>query len=139
MIWTLLPPTLSLTSIVQTLSSRYAIILGGYGPGYTELAQVILEDFPQGCVQKILQVEVVTHDKVCHNVVPDLPPALARFLGDTSGLAEFVDDKVSKCFKFQWRYFLNFVFQVVFCRHTSCWRLDMRNNTWTRSASLHVC
>ena len=43
-----------------------------------------------------MQVEVVTHDKVCHNVVPDLPPALARFLGDTSGLAEFVDDKVSK-------------------------------------------
>ena len=25
----------------------------------------------------------------------DIPPALARFLGDVSGLAEFVSDKVS--------------------------------------------
>lgn len=103
-ILTLIPLTSSLTSIVQTLSSRYAIVLGGYGPGYTELSKV----------------EVVRHDKVCHNAVTDIPPALARFLGDTSGLAEFVDDK------------------VMFCRHTACWRLDMRNNTWARSASLHV-
>ena len=36
----------------------------------------------------------MTHNKVCHNVVTEVPPALARFLGDTSGLAEFVDDKV---------------------------------------------
>ena len=36
----------------------------------------------------------MTHNKVCHNVVSEVPPALARFLGDTSGLAEFVDDKV---------------------------------------------
>lgn len=100
----LLPLNSALASIVQTLSSEYAIVLGGYGPGYTELSQV----------------EIVTHNKVCHNVVSEVPPAMARFLGDTSGLAEFVDDK------------------VMFCRHATCWRLDLRNNTWSRSASLHA-
>lgn len=40
-----LQSTSGLTSIVQTLSSRYAIVLGGYGPGYTELSQVILGGF----------------------------------------------------------------------------------------------
>ena len=69
----------SYSTIVQTLSSRYAMVLGGYGPGYTELSQV----------------EVVTHNKICHGVVADIPPALARFLGDVSGLAEFVEDKVN--------------------------------------------
>ena len=64
--------------IVQSLSSRYAVVLGGYGPGYTELSMV----------------EVVRHDRVCKNIISDLPPALARFLGDVSGLAEFVDNKV---------------------------------------------
>ena len=92
------------STIVQTLSSDYAIVLGGYGPGYSELSQV----------------EIVTHDQVCHGVVSDIPPALARFLGDVSGLAEFVSD------------------QVMFCRHSACWRLNLRNNTWNRAASLHV-
>ena len=69
----------SYSTIVQTLSSRYALVLGGYGPGYTELSQV----------------DVVTHNKVCHGVIADIPPALARFLGDVSGLAEFVEDKVN--------------------------------------------
>ena len=43
-------PSLSLATpfIVQSLSSRYAIVLGGYGPGYQEL----------------LPVDVVKHDKV---------------------------------------------------------------------------
>ena len=54
------------------------MVLGGYGPGYTELSTV----------------EVVRHDRVCRNIISDIPPALARFLGDVSGLAEFVDDKV---------------------------------------------
>ena len=40
------------------------------------------------------QVEVVTHDRVCHGAVADIPPALARFLGDVSGVAEFVGEKV---------------------------------------------
>ena len=39
--------------IVQTLSSRFALVLGGYGPGYTELKRV----------------EVVKHDKVCLDAV----------------------------------------------------------------------
>ena len=70
-------------------------------------------------IDNCYQVDVVTHDTICHGVA-DLPPALARFLGDVSGLAEFVDDK------------------VMFCRHASCWRLDLRNNSWERAASLHV-
>ena len=36
----LLGPAACGATIVQTLSSRYAIVLGGYGPGYTELSQV---------------------------------------------------------------------------------------------------
>jgi len=91
------------STIVQTFSSRYAIVLGGYGPGYTELSQV----------------EVVKHDKICKGVISDIPPALARFLGDVSGLAEFVGDT------------------VMFCRHATCWRLSLSNNTWTRADSLH--
>ena len=62
----------------------------------------------------------MTHDRICNGAVADIPPALARFLGDVSGLAEFVADK------------------VMFCRHASCWRLDLANNTWARAASLHV-
>jgi len=92
----------SSATIVQTLSSRYAVVLGGYGPGYTELSMV----------------EVVKHNKVCNNSISDIPPALARFLGDVSGLAEFVGD------------------QIMFCRHTSCWRLDLKRNKWQRAASL---
>ena len=69
----------SQATIVQSLSSKYAVVLGGYGPGYTEL----------------VEVEVVKHDKVCRNIIADIPPDLARFLGDVSGLAEFVDNKVS--------------------------------------------
>jgi len=105
-IWTgsILSILVSTTSstIVQTLSSRYAVVLGGYGPGYTELSHV----------------EVVKHDGVCNGSISDIPPAMARFLGDVSGLAEFVGE------------------QIMFCRHSSCWRLDLRSNTWTRAASL---
>ena len=73
----------SQSTIVQSLSSSYAVGLGGYGPGYSELAMV----------------EVVKHDKVCKEVIADIPPALARFLGDVSGLAEFVDNKVSSKYR----------------------------------------
>ena len=43
----------SVPFIVQTLSSRYGLVLGGYGPGYKELREV----------------EVVRHDKVCSDVI----------------------------------------------------------------------
>ncbi len=39
--------------VVQSLSSRYALLLGGYGPGYRELREV----------------EVVKHDGVCQGAV----------------------------------------------------------------------
>ena len=39
--------------IVQSLSSNYGLVLGGYGPGYEELREV----------------EVVRHNKVCRDVI----------------------------------------------------------------------
>jgi hypothetical protein len=66
----------------------------------------------------------------------DIPPPLARFLGDVSGLAEFVGDKVSQEVldeDTESKYI-----QIMFCRHTSCWRLDLRKNVWERAASLKV-
>ena len=39
--------------IVQSLSSSYAIVLGGYGPGYEELRSV----------------EIVKHDEVCQDAI----------------------------------------------------------------------
>lgn len=101
----LLGPAACGATIVQTLSSRYAIVLGGYGPGYTELSQVRPLTRHTSHVTRytshvtrdtlhVAQVEVVTHDRVCHGAVADIPPALARFLGDVSGVAEFVGEKV---------------------------------------------
>ena len=43
----------SVPFIVQTLSSRYGLVLGGYGPGYEELRKI----------------EVVRHNKVCPEVI----------------------------------------------------------------------
>ena len=43
----------SVPFVVQTLSSRYAIVLGGYGPGYKEMREV----------------EVVKHNEVCPNAI----------------------------------------------------------------------
>ena len=65
----------------------------------------------------------------------DIPPALARFLGDVSGLAEFVSDKVSSGGMMR---SLSVGFQIMFCRHKSCWRLDLRRNVWERAAPLKV-
>ena len=39
--------------IVQSLSSNYGLVLGGYGPGYEELRKI----------------EVVRHNKVCPEVI----------------------------------------------------------------------
>ena len=39
--------------IVQSLSSNYGLVLGGYGPGYEELREV----------------EVVRHNKVCPDII----------------------------------------------------------------------
>ena len=43
----------SVPFIVQSLSSNYGLVLGGYGPGYEELKEV----------------DVVRHNKVCPDVV----------------------------------------------------------------------
>uniref|UniRef100_A0A0K2U3G8 Uncharacterized protein n=2 Tax=Lepeophtheirus salmonis TaxID=72036 RepID=A0A0K2U3G8_LEPSM len=71
----------SVPHVVQTLSSNYALILGGYGGKYKE----------------ILSVEVVKHDKVCGSAISDIPPTKGRFLGDKSGLAETINDEVIFC------------------------------------------
>ena len=44
---------LNVTLYLQSLSSRYAVVLGGYGPGYQELKDV----------------EVVKYDKVCQGAI----------------------------------------------------------------------
>ena len=84
------------------------------------------------------QVEVVTHDRVCHGAVADIPPALARFLGDVSGVAEFVGEKVGSRDTCLVTRDTGDRAQVMFCRHAACWTLDIRNNTWQRAASLQV-
>ncbi len=84
--------------VVQTLSSRYGLVLGGYGPGYQDLRQV----------------EVVKHDKVCSGAIKDIPVESARFLGDISGMAEYVNGS------------------VIFCRHSSCWNLNVIKNSWSK-------
>ena len=84
----------------------------------------------------VTQVEVVTHDRVCHGAVADIPPALARFLGDVSGVAEFVGEKVGS--RGHVTRDTGDRAQVMFCRHAACWTLDIRNNTWQRAASLQV-
>jgi len=84
--------------VVQSLSSNYGIVLGGYGPGYKELREV----------------EVVKHDKICSGVIKDVPTESGRFLGDISGMAEYLNGS------------------VIFCRHKSCWRLDVARNSWSK-------
>ena len=83
--------------------STYLLILVGFfcflnRPGYKELRHV----------------EVVKHDKVCSGVIKDVPVESGRFLGDVSGMAEYVNGS------------------VVFCRHSSCWRLDVARNSWQK-------
>lgn len=99
-LWILLavfvPNSWAVPFVVQTLSSRYGLVLGGYGPGYKELREV----------------EVVKHDKVCQGSIKDIPVESGRFLGDVSGMAEYVNGS------------------VIFCRHSSCWRLDVAANKW---------
>jgi len=85
--------------IVQSLSSNYGLVLGGYGPGYEELRKI----------------EVVRHNKVCPEVISDVPMESGRFLGDVSGMAEFVGND-----------------SVIFCRHSSCWKLNVALNKWRK-------
>ena len=52
-------------------------------------------------------------------VFSDVPEKSGRFLGDKSGMAEFVNDS------------------VLYCRHANCWKLDVIRNKWAKvSASL---
>ena len=88
----------SVPFVVQTLSSRYGLVLGGYGPGYKDLRQV----------------EVVRHDRVCSGAIKDVPAESGRFLGDVSGMAEYVNGS------------------VIFCRHSSCWNLNVARNSWKK-------
>ena len=46
----------------------------------------------------------------------NVPRELGRFLGDVSGMAEYVTSRES----------------VLFCRHSSCWMLRMGPNRWKR-------
>ncbi len=44
----------------------------------------------------------------------DVPMKSGRFLGDASGLAEFVNDS------------------VIYCRHDNCWKLNILANQWDK-------
>ena len=64
---------------------------------------------------------MVQHGGVCGGLVPDLPPGLGRFLGDTSGLAGWAAGR-----------------GLVFCRHSQCWQLqlDTPSPAWQNIAGL---
>ena len=76
-------------------------LLLNHRPGYKELREV----------------EVVKHDKICSGVIKDVPTESGRFLGDISGMAEYLNGS------------------VIFCRHKSCWRLDVARNSWSKVIS----
>jgi hypothetical protein len=71
----------SVPTIVQSFSSRYGLVMGGYGPSYKELQST----------------EAISHAGICSNVLSDLPSQQSRFLGDVSGLAEYSDLGVIFC------------------------------------------
>ena len=64
--------------------------------------------------KELREVEVVKHDKICSGVIKDVPTESGRFLGDISGMAEYLNGS------------------VIFCRHKSCWRLDVARNSWSK-------
>lgn len=68
-------------TIVQSFSSRYGLVLGGYGPSYKELQTT----------------EAISHAGICSGVLSDVPSQQSRFLGDVSGLAEYSDLGVIFC------------------------------------------
>ena len=63
---------------------------------------------------------MVKHDKICSGVIKDVPTESGRFLGDISGMAEYLNGS------------------VIFCRHKSCWRLDVARNSWSKVNELHI-
>lgn len=114
--------------VVQSLSSNYGIVLGGYGWVFffreKEYVDHILFHISSLGLQFFLnhrpgykelrEVEVVKHDKICSGVIKDVPTESGRFLGDISGMAEYLNGS------------------VIFCRHKSCWRLDVARNSWSK-------
>jgi len=68
-------------TIVQSFSSRYGLVMGGYGPGSKELQST----------------EAISHAGICSGVLSDVPSQQSRFLGDVSGLAEYSDLGVIFC------------------------------------------
>jgi hypothetical protein len=68
--------------------------------------------------KELREVEVVKHDKICSGVIKDVPSESGRFLGDISGMAEYLNGS------------------VIFCRHKSCWRLDVARNSWSKVIEL---
>ena len=92
--------------IFDCLSSRYALVLGGFGPGYTELQEVEVVDtinrrtslhtecqrlwpikddilpnhlLHYHCNSSSIMSKVVKHGTTCTGAVAPVPPALARF------------------------------------------------------------
>ena len=80
---------------------------------YLGLTKVFFLNLRPG-YKELREVEVVKHDKICSGVIKDVPTESGRFLGDISGMAEYLNGS------------------VIFCRHKSCWRLDVARNSWSK-------
>ena len=80
---------------------------------HTWVLQKFFLNFRPG-YKELREVEVVKHDKICSGVIKDVPTESGRFLGDISGMAEYLNGS------------------VIFCRHKSCWRLDVARNSWSK-------
>ena len=115
--------------VVQSLSSNYGIVLGGYGWVFFSKKKYVVHilfhisyksfflNLRPG-YKELREVEVVKHDKICSGVIKDVPTESGRFLGDISGMAEYLNGS------------------VIFCRHKSCWRLDVARNSWSKVIEL---
>ena len=59
-----------------------------------------------------------THVIICFSDVPKDP---GRYLGAVSGMAEYIEDSA-----------------VLYCRHSSCWKLTLGPNKWRRVRPLKI-
>ncbi len=119
--------SLSTPFVVQSLSSRAALVMGGYGPGYAEMkgAEVIThEGVCKGAIRYECAKNIFLNSFLTHlHTVSDVPSSPSgRYLGAESGLAETVGSDGG---------------EVLFCRRRRCWRLNVKEDTWREVSDWH--
>ncbi len=119
--------SLSTPFVVQSLSSRAALVMGGYGPGYAEMkgAEVIThEGVCQGAIRYEYIKKTFLNSFLTHlHTVSDVPSSPSgRYLGAESGLAETVGSEGD---------------EVLFCRRRRCWRLNVKEDAWREVSDWH--